>query len=99
MANVRAQQWAQDNLEHVEGEELRRSVMCGWNGDESNMKTRANKLTKLEYGSHQWFVLAKACKKLWGVESDRDGKANRDGGPIEHIVRHKIRENDQTGYV
>ena len=67
MAKVAAQQWAQDHLEHVEGEELRRSVMCGWNGDESDMGTRTNKKTKAEYGSHQWFVLAAACAKLWGV--------------------------------
>ena len=79
MANAAAQHWAQANLEHVPGEELRRSVICGWNGDENDMGTRTNKKTKAEYGSHQWFVLAAACAKLWGVESSRDGHSNRDG--------------------
>ena len=89
MAKVAAQQWAQDHLEHVEGEELRRSVMCGWNGDESDMGTRTNKKTKAEYGSHQWFVLAAACAKLWVVKSSRDGHSNRDG--IISDVRLKSR--------
>ena len=79
MATAAAQLWAQQHLEHVEGEELRRGVMCGWNGDESDLSTRTNLKTKAKYGSHQWATLAKVCKKLWGVESDRDGKANRDG--------------------
>ena len=79
MANAAAQQWAQAHLDHVPGEELRRSVICGWNGDEKDRKTRTNKLTKPEYGAHTWKALSAACKKLWGVESDRDGKANRDG--------------------
>ena len=79
MANAAAQQWAQAHLDHVPGEELRRSLICGWNGDEKDRKTRTNKLTKPEYGAHTWKALCAACKKLWGVESDRDGKANRDG--------------------
>ena len=89
MATVRAQQWAQASLEHVPGEELRRSVMCGWNGDESNMKTRTNKKTKAEYGSHSWGTLCAACKNLWGVKSNRDGHSNRDG--IISDVRLKSR--------
>ena len=90
-------QWAQDNLEHVEGEELRRSVICGWNGDESNMKTRANKQTKPEYGSHQWFVLAKACKELWSVNSKRDGHSNRDG--VIADVRLKSRRYRSSAFL
>ena len=78
MANAAAQRWAQAHLDHVPGEELRRSVICGWNGDEKDRKTRTNKLTKPEYGAHTWKALSAACKKLWGVESDRDGHSNRD---------------------
>ena len=68
MATARAQQWAEVHLEHVQGEELRRSFICGWNGDESDMGTRTNKKTKAEYGSHSWKSLCAACLNLWGVK-------------------------------
>ena len=72
-------------------------MICGWNGDEKDRKTRTNKLTKPEYGSHQWFVLAKACKELWGVKHGRCGKANRDG--IISDVRLKPRRYRSSAFL
>ena len=67
----RAKQWAQANLENVEGAKLHKHDMCGWNS-----KGLANLTVKEEYGGWKWRTLTTAVKQLWPSVVKKPG-ANR----------------------